>query len=155
MSGDNGVQIAVALIGFAGTIGAALITAYAKPRQTPVPQSASQQQGGMRPPETYGSGGSASTASAAAQPAVVTARPKISRSLWWGIAACLCFASFVVAWACALVGTFIAVRDIRSPGARRLAWWGLVLCVLALVIAAANPHSGFMSGFLQGYNQSK
>lgn len=152
MSGDDGVQIAVALIGFAGTIGAALITAYAKPRQASVPQPASSQQpGGMRSDGTYRSG----SESASAQPAVITTRPKISRSLWWGIAACLCFASFVVAWACALVGTFIAVRDIRSPGARRLAWWGLALCVLALVIAAANPHSGFMSGFLQGYNQSK
>jgi hypothetical protein len=61
---------------------------------------------------------------------------------------------FTLSWACALVGIFIAVRDIRSPGTRRLAWWALGICVLALIIAAANPDSGFMQGFRQGFQQS-
>jgi hypothetical protein len=158
MSGasTNEVTIIAAIIGMAGSIGAALITVRAKPREAPASQAAPPQAVGVQADGTY----------RWAQPPPdapgVTARPgpnalgrlKISRSLWWGIAACVCYAVFAVAWGCALVGVFLAVRDIRSPGTRRLAWWGLALCALGLIIAAANPHSGFMTGFHQGFDQS-
>ncbi len=82
-------------------------------------------------------------------------KAKISRALWWSIAAIVFVELFTLSWACALVGIFIAVRDIRSPGTRRLAWWALGICVLAVILAAANPHSGFMQGFDEGYRQSR
>jgi hypothetical protein len=159
MSGasTNEVTIAAALIGMVGSIGAALITVRAKPREAPASQAAQPQQVGVQADGTYRFAqqpGAQGVSTAGPQPGAGQGRLKISRSLWWGIAACVCFAVFALSWGCALVGVFIAVRDLRSPGTRRLQWWGLALCVLGLVVAAANPHSGFMTGFHQGYDQS-
>jgi hypothetical protein len=160
MSGasTNEVTILAAMIGMVGSIGAALITVRARPREVPARQAVSAQQAESKADGTHGlvpaplSGEGVKTAGP--QQATLGGRLKISRSLWWGIAACVCYVVFALSWGCALIGIFLAVRDIRSPGTRRLAWWGLALCVLGLVIAAANPHSGFMAGFNQGYNQS-
>ncbi len=160
MSGasTNEVTIAVAIIGMAGSIGAALITVAAQRKQAPANQAAQLQQVGVQADGTHGFAGSPPAAQgvsrAGPRPAAPSGRLRISRSLWWGIAACVCFAVFALSWGCALVGVFFAVRDIRSPGTRRLAWWGLAVCALGLIIAAANPHSGFMAGFHQGYDSS-
>jgi hypothetical protein len=160
MSGASGneVTIAAALIGVAGSIGAALITVRAKPREAPVSQPAQPQQVGVQADGTYryvqSPDARGASVAAGSRPGAIRGRLKISASLWWGIAACVCFAVFALSWGCALVGVFLAVRDIRSPGTRRLPWWGLALCALGLIIAAANPHSGFMTGFHQGYDQS-
>jgi hypothetical protein len=160
MSGasTNEVTIVAAIIGMAGSIGAALITVRAKPREAPATQAAQPEQVGVRADGTYRfvqpSPGAQSAPSAGPRPDALPGRLKISRSLWWGIAACVCYAVFALSWGCALVGVFLAVRDIRSPGTRRLPWWGLALCALGLIIAAANPHSGFMAGFHQGYDSS-
>lgn len=161
MSGasTNEVTILAALIGVAGSIGASLLTTYLHPRKAPQMEDRTPppQQTATRPDGTYWPvqpDQGQITIAPPAQRASSAGKLKISRSLWWGIAGCVCFAVFALAWGCALVGIFIAVRDIRSPGTRRLAWWGLIICALALVIAAANPHSGFMTGFHQGFDQS-
>jgi hypothetical protein len=160
MSGasTNEVTIAAAMIGMVGSIGAALITVRARPREAPASQAAQPQQVGAPADGRFGfvqqAPGAQSTNAAGLRANTLPGRLRISRSLWWGIAACVCYAVFVVSWGCALVGVFLAVRDIRSPGTRRLPWWGLALCALGLIIAAANPHSGFMAGFHQGYDQS-
>jgi hypothetical protein len=160
MSGASGneVTIAAALIGMVGSIGAALITVRAKPREEPAREAAQPQTVGVQADARYQFGqappGEAGVTAARPASGTLTGRLKISRSLWWGIAACVCFAVFAVSWSCALIGVFLAVRDIRSPGTRRLAWLGLTLCALGLVIAAANPNSGFMTGFHQGFDQT-
>lgn len=159
MSGasTNEVTIVAAIIGMVGSIGAALITVRAKPREAPASQAAQPQQVGVQADRNYGFAQGPPNpqgVSAGPRPSGLAGRLKISASLWWGIAACVCFAVFAVSWGCALVGVFLAVRDIRSPGTRRLPWWGLALCALGLILAAANPHSGFMTGFHQGYDSS-
>jgi hypothetical protein len=160
---DAGPTIAAAFIGVGGSVAAALITVRLSPR--PAPASATnagsvntgasaataEPVNVVQPDGTYRLAQPPASAPAAAAPA---AKVKVSPSLWWSIAAIVFVELFTLSWACALVGIFIAVRDIRSPGTRRLAWWALGICVLALIIAAANPHSGFMQGFRQGYQQS-
>lgn len=165
MSSGNGdtIQIVVAFIGLAGTLGAALIT---RPRQ-PAPASTSAPAPepvrtlppqGANPAGAWWNqppAGQGNAAPSQAQPTSVVARLKISLSLWFGIAGCLMVWSFALAWICGLVGIFFGIRDIRSPGTRRLMRWGLTLCVLALVLAALNPKNGFINGFTQGYDQSR
>ncbi|MGO8979798.1 MAG: hypothetical protein ACLQER_10970 [Streptosporangiaceae bacterium] len=148
---DAGPTIAAAFIGVGGSIGAALITVRLSPRQAqavPAPAPAPAEPVHVAQPDgTY----------RLVQPTPATApavRAKVSRALWWSIAAVVFVELFTLSWACALVGIFIAVRDIRSPGTRRFAWLALGLCALAVIVAAANPRSGFMQGFDQGYNQS-
>jgi hypothetical protein len=138
-----------AFIGVGGSVAAALITVRLSPRPAMAPTAPAEPVNVVQPDGTYRVA-PAPSASASAPAAKV----KVSPSLWWSIAAVVFVELFTLSWACALVGIFIAVRDIRSPGTRRLAWWALGICALALIIAAANPHSGFMQGFRQGYQQS-
>lgn len=156
---DAGPTIAAAFIGVGGSVAAALITVRLSPRPAVAPATSAG---------SVNAGASAATAEPVnvvqpdgthrlAQPpagAAPAGKVKVSPSLWWSIAAVVFVELFTLSWACALVGIFIAVRDIRSPGTRRLAWWALGICALALIIAAANPHSGFMQSFRQGYQQS-
>jgi hypothetical protein len=146
---DAGPTIAAAFIGVGGSIGAALITVRLSPRQTqavPTPAPA-EPVNAAQPDGTY-------RLMQPTRTTVPAVRAKVSRALWWSIAAVVFVELFTLSWACALVGIFIAVRDIRSPGARRFAWLALGICALAVIVAAANPRSGFMQGFDQGYNQS-
>lgn len=142
---DAGPTIAAAFIGVGGSIAAALITVRLSPRQAPA---------AVPPAEPVNAVGPDGPSRLVQHPAAAAARAKASPSLWWSIAAVVFVELFTLSLACALVGIFIAVRDIRSPGTRRLAWWALGICLLALIVAAANPHSGFMQGFRQGYDQS-
>jgi hypothetical protein len=90
-------------------------------------------------------------------PAGPARRTKISRSMWWGILGCLCAigSSFGGALIFGAIGIILAVRDIRSASVRRLARWGLAACILALVIAVANPHTGFMPAFVNAFDSSR
>jgi hypothetical protein len=151
---DAGPTIAAAFIGVGGSIAAALITVRLSPRQAqpvtaPAPAPA-------EPVNVVQPDGSYRLVSPPAPPAPVpAAKPKVSRALWWSIAAIVSVELFTLSWACALVGIFLAVRDTRSPGTRRLAWWALGICAVAVIAAAANPHSGFMQGFRQGYDSTR
>jgi hypothetical protein len=168
MSGNDSdnVQILIAVIGLAGTLGAAFIS---RPRAAPPAEPAAgptgagtvsepQPQGWPRPDGWQPNQQPAYAGQApgrAAQPPAAARRLKISLSLWFGIAGCLGCYSFAVAWICGLVGLFFGIRDIRSPGTRRLMKWGLALCIAALVISALLPGSGFIQGFQQGYNSTR
>jgi hypothetical protein len=90
-------------------------------------------------------------------PARPPRRMKISRSMWWGILGCLCAlgSSFGGALIFGAIGIILAMRDIRSAAVRRLARWGLAACILALVIAVANPHTGFMPAFVNAFDSSR
>jgi uncharacterized membrane protein len=146
---DAGPTIAAAFIGAGGSIAAALITARLSPRPAVAPAAPAE-----RVNVVQSDGTQRLAPSPSPSPAAPAAKVKVSPSLWWSIAAVVFVELFTLSWACALVGIFIAVRDIRSPGTRRLAGWALGICALALIIAAVNPHSGFMQGFRQGYQQS-
>jgi hypothetical protein len=159
---DWTISIVVALIPVTGTVAAAMIS-----RPRPAPATTPEPSPGRQPAQMAAAGpngayglvpGSAGWEDSDAPLRAVTAvrRLRISRSLWWGIAAAVSAAasSFALALGFGLVGIFLAVRDIRSPGTRRLVWWGLAVCVTAFVIAVANPHTGFMTGFSQGYDST-
>jgi hypothetical protein len=145
--GGTGLALVVAFIGVGGSVLGGLV---ARPKD-PVPVTNASTTT-TRTAETVETGATRETTTTVHVP---SGKLKISRAFWWGLAAVLVSASFAAAWLCAVIGIYFGVRDIRSPGTRRWVTWGLALCALAFVIAAANPKSGFSQGFIQGYNQSK
>jgi hypothetical protein len=146
-SGGTGLALAVAFIGVGGSVLGGLV-ARPKAPEPVTPASTTT----TKTAETIETGETKETTTTVHVPA---SKLKISRAFWWGLAAVLVSASFAAAWLCAVIGVYFGVRDLRSPGTRRWVKWGLALCALAFVIAAANPKSGFTQGFIQGYNQSK
>jgi hypothetical protein len=136
---SNVVAIVVALIGLVGAVSAAFI---ARPRSVPAPQRQpqSQPQATWRP-ASYGHERTASPGVNYVMPSV-----KISASLWWGIAGIFLWLLPILGYIVTLPGLFIAIRDLRSPGARRLATIGLLLCLLAFVLTITNSAIGAYQG---------
>jgi len=130
----NVATIIVAFIGLAGTITAALI---ARPRDAPKPQPEppSQAHPMVSPPEGGGY---------LPPPPPPPARTplKISRSLWWGLAGIFLWLIPILGYIVTLPGLFTAIRDVRSPGTRRYAVAGLILCVTAFTLTIINSAAG-------------
>jgi hypothetical protein len=71
---------------------------------------------------------------------------KTSRSLWWGLAGLVLWLLPILGYIVTLPGLFTAIRDIRSPGTRRYAMIGLVLCLLAFTLTIINSAIGAYEG---------
>jgi hypothetical protein len=52
----------------------------------------------------------------------------------------------ILGYIAALPGLFIAIRDIRSPGTRRYAMIGLLICSLAFILTIINSAIGAYQG---------
>jgi hypothetical protein len=121
------------------------------PQTTRPPQTTPPPDAGVGPPQPYAPqqayarqwappAGSAYGGTSA--PAPHPAALKISRSLWLGIVGLLLLAAVWVApllcYCCVVPGIWIAIRDLRSPGTRRLAAAGLAVCGVAFAGALAD-----------------
>jgi len=162
----NTATIIAAIIGLIGTVSTALIT---RPRAAPATQAAqttqqpqtSQSSSWQPPPPAAGGNWWQQSASAsqqrswAAAPAPAPAPPpsyvgsalKISKSLWWGIAGMILWLIPILGYVATLTGLFIAIRDIRSPGTRRYAMAGLILCLVAFAFTLVNSAIGAYEGY--------
>jgi hypothetical protein len=144
------ITLVVALIGFAGTIGAAFITRPREPlkSQQPPPQPPPQPRPQSYPQQTWWQTAAGDTGHAppVGQPGGV--RPvKISVSLWLGVAGLILWLIPILGAIDLLPGLFIAIRDLRSPGTRRYAVAGLVLCLIAFTLTVINSAIGAYQGY--------
>ncbi len=146
------ITLVVALLGFAGTIGAAFITRPREPLKSQQPSQPWPQQSQSRPQsypqQTWQQPGAGNTGHAppVGQPGGV--RPvKISVSLWLGVAGLILWIIPILGAIDLLPGLFIAIRDLRSPGTRRYALAGLVLCLIAFTLTVINSAIGAYQGY--------
>jgi hypothetical protein len=143
------VTLAVALIGFAGTICAALITRPREPlkaQQLPQPWSL-QSHPQSYPQRTWSPPAAGNTGYS--PPGGWTSgmrRAKISVSLWLGLTGLILWIIPILGAFDLLPGLFIAIRDLRSPGARRYAVGGLALCLIAFTLTIINSAVGAYQG---------
>jgi hypothetical protein len=72
---------------------------------------------------------------------------KISVSLWLGLAGLILWIIPILGAFDLLPGLFIAIRDLRSPGTRRYAIGGLVLCLVAFTLTIINSAIGAYQGY--------
>jgi hypothetical protein len=144
----SAVTLVVALIGFAGTICAALITRPREPlksQQLPQPRPQHSQ---SRPQQAWplpaaGNAGYAPPGSRTGGMCPV----KISVSLWLGLVGLILWIIPILGVFDLLPGIFIAIWDLRSPGARRYAVGGLVLCLIAFTMTIINSAVGAYQGY--------
>jgi hypothetical protein len=127
------ISLVAAVIGLATAIFSALA---ARPRSATQPQIATQPQ--MPPqPQANASGSTSYIPAGAAAPAL-----KISRSIWLGIAGLILVAAIwavpLLCYCCVVPGIWVAIRDLRSPGTRRLAATGMVLCSSGFTLALTD-----------------
>jgi hypothetical protein len=146
------VTLVVALLGFAGTIGAAFITRPRDPLKSQQPPQPRPQQSQSRsqsyPQQTWWppAAGNTGHAPPVGQPGGV--RPvKISVSLWLGLAGLILWIIPILGALDLLPGLFIAIRDLRSPGTRRYAVAGLALCLIAFTLTIINSAIGAYQGY--------
>ena len=147
------ITLVVALIGFAGTIGAAFITRPRDPLKSRQPQQPQQPQQSQPRPQSYAqetwwqpAAGNTGYASPVGQPGRVSP-VKISVSLWLGLAGLILWIIPILGAFDLLPGLFIAIRDLRSPGTRRYAVAGLVLCLIAFTLTVINSAIGAYQGY--------
>jgi hypothetical protein len=158
----NVATIIAAIIGLISTVSTALITRPRTAPATPGAQPARPPQPSQttwQPPPSARAGnwwqqsGSGSAPGAPQRPwaapaaSYATAAVKISKSLWWGIAGLILWLIPILGYIATLTGLFIAIRDIRSPGLRRYAMAGLIICLIAFACTLVNSAIGAYEGY--------
>jgi hypothetical protein len=131
---SNAVTLLAAFIGLVGTICAAFITKPREPQRSQWPSQPWPSQSYPQP--TW-----------APSPANGGRPPKISVSLWLGLAGLLLWIIPILGYVDLLPGLFIAIRDLRSPGTRRYASGALILCIIAFAFTLINSAVGAYQGY--------